>query len=337
MRKKKILICISLVLLLVWFSSVSANEALYLRLKWMPGEIYKYSIKMKNEVNVEGEKDNCLRMEIKDNISYQVLDKEFGDSEQNRKKVWPDKDASASLFLGDQLFEVEPLYDDFTVVFNESGTEFKVIIGKEKIKAWIDGKLLSRNELKQIKREVKPLQDLMNAPVRLTMSDSGRIMKVSGMEGLDAELQQDFALTVLEGMILPEKPIRIGDYFTETKNLENLFPKQPSFVGKTINIKWTFEGVDETNGNHIARLVGTVDQRFKNIQIDDDSEGNIEVNLEAIRLHDIEAGRLNYEECKGKIKFFPNKSSGIKDVIISNFSNITRLIEMQLTEKRALK
>ena len=276
-----------------------------LRLNWKPGETYKYMCDIQNATRV-GNESAQLRMRF--NITFHVLKTNIRESTMTRDDRRQVKDNDQLFALGGRLLEVKLQYGDVNMILNVLGKEIDTTIGKENAHVSVDGNRIPSYELGNIQKDFKPFQDILKADIMLLMTDSGRVVRVSGLEKLDSASQKEMAMSFLEGMMLPEKPMKVGDKFVDKRSLESLLPRQPGkgddfLGGRTFEIVRTLQSVQrENNGRMVARFSAPTKERFKDVIIyEDGTKGSFEMDILYTTVFDAEHGTILRETSKGTI------------------------------------
>lgn len=278
------------------------------RLKWQPGESYKYRINLQNEARTGSE---SAHLQLTSDMTLRVREpRSVTETLQKSEGVTREEQ---TISVTGRLMEIGFERGDLTLTMNVSGRNLRINVGKESVSAHLNGNLLPHSQLEDLRRDMKPLQDLMRAPVILSMTDSGRIMKVMGLENMDPASRKELALEFLNTMLLPEKPMKIGDHFKENRSLESLFPKQPGqnqslLAGQTISLVKTLKSIRPgKNGRMIAEFSTPFKEKFNQVPFGERNRtASMEADMLYTTVYDLEYGTMLQETGKGTIWLRPN-------------------------------
>jgi hypothetical protein len=328
---KNNLMCIALFNIILC-STVFAqtNEPVILQCKWKPGETLTYKATVVVDAKAVGEN---MKMEMEMEISVYTLPEQqavYGFQDISGEAL----ESSPSLSIGEKLTDVEIYYsDDMKMKIVTAGTVIEVIVGKQTIKAYVNGNAIPSYELGQLQNDMKPLQDLLSTTIRASITDEGKVVRVSGLENLDATTQKELAMAFLEGIMLPGKPMNIGDSFSDKRSLANLFPSQPGqkdnpLAERTVEIIRTLESLDYgSNGKVVAKLTAPLRLKLNDIPIDEEgNQGSVDIDMKYTTLVDVNRGVITKETAIGTILIYP-KAAYMPDVITMKLNAIIALVE----------
>jgi len=308
--KKYIAVALIATLVLVSQALGKTSKPVHLRLNWKRGETYKYKCVLNGKVSAAGE---SATMQVAFDVALRVLrSPRTGEANSTVKGHRNIADNSQSFALGGRLLEVEVRHGDVNMILHVPGQKIDVTIGKEKVHASVNGNSVPSSKLDEFREEVKPLQEILKAPIRLLLTDSGRVMRLSGLEELDPAMQKELAMGFLEGMLLPEKPMKLGDKFVDKRSLDSLFPKQPAqssspLAGRTIEIVRTLRVIRRgKNGRVVAEFSAPLKEKFEDVRLDGDgTQGSAEADMIYTTIVDAKDGTIVQETAKGRVLLRP--------------------------------
>ncbi len=300
--------------------ALGSDEPVLLRLAWKPGDTFAYKLDMRVDASAEGETANFrveadVRLYVKDARRRSDSDGATVDAKQD------DAQPGQSFAITGRLIDVELTHGDVHFMLEASGRKIEVTISKNTVGALLDGAPASTEMLDQLRRDLKPLQELLRARVRLVMTEAGQVLEVAGLENMDVAMQKELAMGFIEGMLLPDKPMRIGDQFTERKPLQSLLPSQPGqgadpLAGRTVEIVRTLKSIRAENGNNTAELSAPLKTKLNDVPLDEDgTQGSVELDLLCTTLVDVARGTILKEQVTGTVLLRPKTHEGQPDLI----------------------
>lgn len=311
MRVHKVFLAWALACLGLWPLRAAEQSPVLMRLKWSPGHTHKYAVHMRSETTVGGQR---LSMQINANLRLQAVSpRRQGSAPPVSSQATSGSDGSIS--LGAELATVDVLYDQVTATVHGPGRTVHISVDKDDIRATLNGAAMSGSQLEQIRQELRPLQKLCNTRVSLLMTDTGKVVKVSGLQDLDPKFQKMVAADFLQSMSLPEKPLKIGDSFV-TKRTLNLGDGGLGGPGAaedfTIEVRRTLVALQrDPSGRTIARLTAPIKQRLPDAPLGDSGmRASVEVDMNATTLFDVDRGVIAEEKVAGTVTIRP-KTTGL--------------------------
>jgi hypothetical protein len=308
------------VVIFLLISSALAQEPVTLKLNWKPGETYRYKCEISLHASAMGESAGC---KMSFNVTMKVLT--HPESASSNIRTSPANPNSS-------LIVVEMNHNDLQMDLSVSGQSLKIVIAKDRFIAYQNGYKMSSAQVSELKRDFKDLRDLINYPIQLFMTESGRVEKVTGLDQMDSEMQKELAMTFMDGMMLPERPLSIGEQWTDERNLDSFFPVQPgqstnSLAGRKVAIVWTLKSIqNDANGRPIVTFVAPIKERFDGVPFGGTSE---ETTAETDMLYetvvDLLSGTVLKEKASGTLKFLANGLS-IKRTINVQVNGLTELV-----------
>lgn len=323
---------VSLFVILVLAVSAVAAEPVEIRLKWKPGEAYTYRFDMETSAFAEGETVNL-------NLSFDItllIISQNNRGEASMSALGENGQVASStgpiFALGGRLMVVNLEHGTVNLSLKVQGNTVDIEVKKDSFVASLNGSPMDTHTLAQLRSEMQPLMDLLNSRIELTMTDSGEVVKVSGLERLDPKMQKELAMGFLNGLALPKKPLQEGDTFTVTKSLASLFPNYSgksaeALQGKSISTIYTLQSpIKESKGKVEAVLKGKCRQKMEDVPIDEEGTmGSADLDLQDTVVFDIQAGTIQREALTGTIMLRPNASyEDVKVTVKVNFELVGR-------------
>jgi hypothetical protein len=329
MIRKNIIISISCVLLFVPLAFGVTDDQVLLRLDWKDKEALKYKCNLQTEISGGGEN---LRMGMINEITLRVAEMNEQIDFEN-KELDQSGDNDRGFFSNDEhLTNIDLLYGDVNIVTEFSGQKLSIKIQKDNVEAYLNGDKLPAEQLSDVRNGAKELQDILNNPIRVTVTDFGRVVKVSGLDKFDGASQKDLAKMFFDGLSLPDKPMKVGGQCTQKRDLKFLLPfgEDESSAGKSLDIIHTLTKVrTNENGIRIAELTAPLKERFENVTIDENgTKGTAQYDILYTTLFDIKSGIIQCEMVKGVVKLYP-QASDLPSVITVNIDASFKLIESE--------
>jgi hypothetical protein len=168
-----------------------------------------------------------------------------------------------------------------------------------------------------------PLKDLYKNPIRMEMDARGIIKKISGLEKLSETLPQMDIANLFEQTQhqLPEKPVDVGDKWTQEMNLD-LSADKPGKTGK-FKTNYEFIGYEDVKDLHCAKIrvkgAGDISDMLKSLLLDSQAS-----NLKVQNMN------IGYE---GDLYFAPDEGVLVAfDFTISQ--NIAALMDIQMDKEK---
>lgn len=316
--KKKIMAAF----LVVWGLSVAvlarAEEPLNLRLRWDPGRVLKYQVKIQSRASSQGEE---ATLKMGQEVTFRVLEQDKGKS-NGRGHVRVQEVASLEdpqavgpaiqLSPAGPLSRVEIDQGPMDMEMALAGHRIKVAVTREAISATLDGGQFPN--LEDLRRDMKPVQELLRARTQVSITDTGEVMEVKGLEGLDPAMRKELALALLEGIALPGKAMRIGDSYTQKLSLAGIFPQQPGgssnpLADQVVEIRRTLVGIERSKAGHqVAVFSATLQKKFEGVPLDETGQrGSAEVDILYRSWFDVSRGLFLKETGEGTIVFSPQE------------------------------
>ncbi len=291
----------------------AAGDPVSIKLNWKPGETYQYKMDFDTSTSSQGE---TMHMQFSTKVSLKVL----GIGGTAATAPIPNGAAqmasqSQSFSMGGHTTDIELRYGDMNMTIGVSGRTLAIHVDQNAARATLNGSPIPATQLEAFRKEVKPLQELLRTVVRIQMSDSGRIVSVAGLEKLDAATQKELAMEILESMLLPDKPLKVGEHYVEKKTLGRLASGNPGAGaggrdGATVELQRTLKSVRKTKGGiNVAEFSAPLQRKFENFPLDDrGTSGTAETNLVFKSHIDVDKGTILKETAEGTILVTPRGS-----------------------------
>jgi len=333
MKAKHFFTFIILLVLLASQAFAMSDGPISFRLKWQPGEMFKYKFDIRSDASAGNQ---SAQAQITFEVGLRVMAPQ-NTADSTTSGTTQDKDGNSFALTG-RLIEVGLEYGDLNMLIDASGRKIKITIGKENVYATLNGNPVPSSNLDDLRREVKSFQDLLKAPIRLSMTDSGRIVRVTGLEKIDPAMQKELAMDFLQTMLLPEKPMKIGDQFKETRSLESLFPKQPGqsqnpLAGRTLEILRTLKEIRRgNNGKILAEFVAPLKEKFNDVPLSTNGEiGSVEMNMLYTTVYAVDHGSIVRETGKGTLLLRP-RGGNRPSLVTVNVNATIELVESRVSK-----
>jgi hypothetical protein len=328
----KIVILGNIVLLMLASQALAdVQKPVYLQLDWKPGETHRYKLHLQSDANVEGEHTQIsMAFEIALHVIGHNKNGNTTSTDVARQSHTNDEQALSS---GERLTEVELEHSAMQINIYNAGQRFSLTVDKYEVSAFLNGRSLPAYQINNMSSELKPLQEILKSPIHLWLTKSGRIVRVSGLEKLDPAMQKELALGYLQGMMLPESPMKVGDHFVDKRSLDSIFPSQggknnSTMAGRTVEIVRTLQRIHRNDDRLVAEFSGPVKEKFANVLLDEDgTTGSAEVDVVFTTSYDVDHGTIVCETAKGTIFLRPDKKIGVPDLITVNIDVNVTLIE----------
>jgi hypothetical protein len=215
-----------------------------------------------------------------------------------------DSQSQTTFGLG-QLMELELLHRDMAVTVKQGGREFRALFNEDSVEAYLNDRPVPSHQLSKIRADSKPVLDLLRTRVRVKMTDNGKIVKVTGLENLDPKTQKEVARGFLQAVTLPNKPMTLGDQFTVTRKLEDLWPTDAgpaqSLAGKTLDVVFTLSDVKRRDdGTAVATLTAPIKARLEDVPFAGmNANGSASFDLNTTILYDVDRGTIEKQTVSG--------------------------------------
>jgi hypothetical protein len=173
---------------------------------------------------------------------------------------------------------------------------------------------------------MRDVQELLKTRVELVLTAQGRVVRVSGLERLSAEDQKELALNFIEGLMLPDKPLRIGEQWVEQRTVRSILPKEAfqgnkALADQTVEVVHTLKAVKPWKDGTVAEFVAPLNMRFEDITFDEKgTRASIEFDAVATSLIDVHRGNSVEETVKGTVRFRPKGRRDLPSVITCEVS-----------------
>jgi hypothetical protein len=309
MTLKNIIVSIIFLFVIYFQAFCMSNDPIHFRLNWKPNDTFTYRLELTSNAKASGE---LAQFQLTCDVALKVIEQQDTTPADVNNSQFSHGDYQTFAVSG-RLIKVELRHGDIRMKMKVAGQKIEISAGKREVFGYLNGTPLPSNQIDELRRELKPLQDIMQAPICLSITDTGRVVKVSGLEKLDPDLQKELAMGFIEAMLLPEKPLKVGEFYTDQRSLESLFPKQPgnsnhSLAGQTIEIIRTLQSIRELKGKKIAEFRAPLKKNFMNVPIDENgNRGSMEFDIMYTTLIDLDSGTIIQEGIKGNILLHPNE------------------------------
>ena len=274
---------------------LAQEDSVLLRYRWIPEEVLGYKVSAHVKASSQGRWLMTTDINIDFTLTVRKIEEDIAD------------------------VDLQYLSECMTMKVAGAG-KMEVTVDKDKIEAFLNGEPLPRRDLEGLKRELRPVQELMKHPVTLQITPRGEIL---GVEGADEEMKQYFTI----GMVLPEAPLEKGDKFESMKSFGAVLPELQDDVELTY--VYIFQGIE---GDHLAHIDGSLVENIKGVII----EGfrcDLNFNITYTSFFDTKNGYFTREEGKGKVIIDAVGAPAIEeeitieavlvDVFIPNFTTVS--------------
>jgi len=323
------------VVLGLFVSTVLAEEQepIDLRLKWQPGQTLRYRLALDATTYVEGQ---SMRLALQTQVDVRVV----ATAKASDAGAWGDRtdpdgdDLSKAMSSGEEVMTLELIQQPVVTTISLQGQRLVMTVSGDDVTASVNGRMMSQSELAQFRNDVAPLQKALKAPVQLTMTRTGRVVRVSGLEGLDPETKKQLAMSYFDSFQLPETPKRVGEQFLNTRQLGSLLPSQPNAssasVSGTLDIVSTLKMVTkDTQGRRIAEIHTPMKHRFERVPLDEEGMmGSMDFDMTCTTSFEMDRGTITAENIRGVVVMHPEKRAGSPDSIKTNIGASFVLVEM---------
>lgn len=313
MFKKHVWGSTMLLLLIAAQAVAAAGDPVSLKLNWKPGETYRYRCDQDVSTSSGGQ---TMQMQFSINVSLKVLGT-GGTSSPTPPPEGPTQMTSQaqSFALGGRTTDIELRYGDMTTTMRLSGQTLTFHVDQKVVKGTLNGSPLPASKMAELRKEIKPLQELLGAVIRIQITDSGRITSVAGLEKLDAATQKDLAMDLLESMLLPDRPLKVGEHYLEKKNVARFASRNAGSNGSglnnpTVELVRTLKSVRKMkDGTSVAEFSAPLQKKFEDFPLDDKGKtGTAEANLVFKSHIDVDKGTILKETAEGTILVTPRGS-----------------------------
>jgi hypothetical protein len=314
MNSKKNIFAIAILWTLSTWAMAASGEPIRFRLNWQPGETFRYKFDMSANMSAAGER---MQMGLETELKLHVIKCEGNiDPRQANGAKYARSDNKQTVSSGEHLMEVELEHGDIRMTIGAQGQKIVTVVGKNTVTASLNGRSLPSHQVAQLRKEIGPVQELLKSRIHLWMTRSGKVERVSGLEKLDRTMQKSLATDYLQGMMLPEKPLKLGEHFIDKRSLGTLFSSQPGnkkhpLADKTIDIVRTLKSIKpDGNGRKLAELTAPLEQRFKDVPFDENgSLATADFDIIYTTFFDIDRGNFVKETAKGTVLFYPKSTN----------------------------
>ena len=325
MKRNQVMLCIIVATVLPSALFAAEDAPVRLLLKWQPGQTLRYKLDLTSTAHAQGQQ---VEMGIEAEVVLRVLDTVEASLEQ-RTDVDSETVSAPSgetLSSGEEVMDLELIHYPVTTRMRGEGQRITVTVGKNDVSASVNGRSLSGYQLRQLRNEMKPLQDVLNSPIRLRMTRSGQIVRVSGLDDLDPETRRQMAMSYFESFRLPTTPLRIGEHYLTNRNLDTLAPGQ----NRSVEISSTLKGVQKNRlGRPIAQLHTPVKLTLDDVTLDEEgTRGAMDLDVVSTLAFDVDRGTFNEEITKGKMVMRPRSGSGLPGTVTVDLNASFVLVEM---------
>jgi hypothetical protein len=327
---RKVVLCIIGMVVLASPAFAASEEPLYLRLNWEPGDTFKYRCAVNG---IGGPPGQSASVGATFGLVLRVLESvSAGETDSVAQVISGPAGNRQALAFGGRLLSVELQIEDMGLFLSDNGHRVEFTIDAGSVRASVNGTPVRGVDLDQLRKDARPAQEMLNQPIRLLMTGSGRVVKVSGLENMDADTQRETAMGFIEQLFLPDRPMRVGDQYKERRSLELLFPKPAGqgrhpMAGQTVELVRTLRSIKkDESGKMMAEFITPMKKTFPRVPIlENGTWGSYEMDMLFTRLIDAERGHMVRETAKGKVVLRP-EGEGANAQITLNIEATTELI-----------
>lgn len=284
MRRVNYPLMVLAVVWIIWLTTVAApaqEGSVLLRYRFLPEEVLVYKVSANAKAFSQGRWVMTIDIDFGFTLTVRKVEENVAD------------------------VDIQYLSEHMTTSIAGAG-KLEVTVDKDKIEAFLNGKLLPERDLEELKRELRPVQELMRHPVRLKITSRGEIL---GVEGADEQMKQYFTI----GTVLPEIPLEKGDKFESKKSLGELLPDMARQLQDDVELTYVyvFQGIE---GDNLARIEGYLVEDIKGVII----EGlrcDLNFNITYTSFFDTKNGYFTREKGKGKIIIAPVGAPAIEEEV----------------------
>ena len=141
-----------------WFVAARADEPMLMRLAWKPGEVHKYAGQIEINVHIQGQ---TMATSMSMPIEIRVVDGPGpGGADGAASGGLP---AEPGSFRLGKLIHADVVHGDVNQTVRFGGRRVEVTVTKDEIQARVNGGTMPSYQLSQLRRELKPLQDLLKS------------------------------------------------------------------------------------------------------------------------------------------------------------------------------
>ncbi len=285
------------------FTYASDLTPLDLRLNWEPGDHFRYRCHLEAKCR-EGttEVTNFFNLRVLENSPNPG---ESGVAEHTRSCA----EAVNSLAIAERTLAVELSYGTAEFTLPTPAGKLHVTVEPQAIEAKLRGRALPESQMRLLRRELKQVQTMLSCPVQLRMTDRGKVTSVSGLASMDAESQRDLARALLEGLMLPDRPLAIGECYRESRSLQALLPPQPGNsadrgADQDVEIVRTLKRIHhDKHGRLVAEFVAPIEFSADNIVLDESgTRASLDCDMSYETEYHVASGTILRESGKGKMR-----------------------------------
>ena len=173
---------------------------------------------------------------------------------------------------------------------------------------------------------MKSVQEVLNTTVRLRMTRSGQIVRVSGLDHLDPETRREMAMSYFESFRLPTTPLQIGGQYTTSRNLDTLARGQ----NRSVDITSTLKNIQtDRRGRSIAEIHTPVKLTLDDVDLDEEgTRGSMDMDMVSTLAFDVDRGTFNEERIKGKMVMRPRSGRNMPSRVTLDLDASFVLVEM---------
>lgn len=289
MRRMKL--PLSLVGLMAWSLTASAqDDVIRPRYRWIPGETLRYRTVLESTATVEGR--SVVTLAYQEDTVFEV---------RGRTRTG----AELAFHQGEVKVQMELIL---------LGQELSFVVNRDRMLATLNGDPLPEPDSESLQRDMVPLQHMMRTPIRLMVTEQGKVFRLMGLETLDEETRQEVALSLLEGMEVPLRPLRTGESFTQVRHLSTFLPRASilntaHLPGLPVHLTRRLAALESgSGGGLLARIEGRFSHSLRNLTVNG-RRVDIIPDMEVTTWFDLTHGRLLREVMSGSMRLLPHAKS----------------------------
>ena len=134
----------------------------------------------------------------------------------------------------------------------------------------------------------------------------------------------------IENLLLPDKPLNLGDQWVTSKSLRSVLPKEAikgkkELAERTISVVRTLKAVRPWKDSRVAEFTAPLKFQLEEITLDEDgTRGSVEFDAAATSLIDVRRGIIVEETVKGTVSMRPKGRRDLPSLITCDVSaNVT--------------
>ncbi len=309
------------------------QEPIDLRLKWQPGQTLRYKLDLDATTYADGQ---SMRMGLQTQVDVRVVET----AKASDAQAWQDgddpgqDDPSKAISSGEEVMTLELTQRPVVTTISMQGQRLVLTVSGDDVTASVNGRTLGQSELAQLRNDAAPLQQALKAPIQLAMTRTGKVVRVSGLEGLDPETKKQLAMSYFDSFQLPETPKKVGEQFLNTRRLDSLFPNQPNTASgalapSTLDIISTLKLVaKDPQGRRVAEIHTPMKHRFERVPLDENGTmGSVDLDMASTTSFEVDRGTITAENVRGTVMMRPERGAGLPDSLKTDIGVTLVLVE----------